>query len=184
LEEGWLFEIIFYNPVYYFTYPLKMIAIWQGGLSFHGGLAGAFLAAYYFCKKRKIQFLELADIIVIPTALALALGRIGNFLNGELYGRITSLPWGVKFQNAEGFRHPSQLYESLKNGIIFITLWKVKEIKRKPGFLFSIFLIMYGTLRFFVEFVREPEVMVSFLTMGQVLSIPMILIGIYLLKKL
>lgn len=179
-----LFEIIFYNPQYFFSNPLRMLAVWQGGLSFHGGLLGAFLATYIFCKKRKIKFLQLADILVIPASLALALGRIGNFINSELYGKITSLPWGVKFQNAEGFRHPSQIYESLKNFFIFFVLLHLNNKKHKPGFLFAMFLILYSTLRFFIEFVREPEIIICSLTMGQLLSIPVFLIGLVMLIKL
>ena len=178
-----LFEIIFYNPAYYFAYPLKMFAIWQGGLSFHGGLVGAFFATFFFCRKRGFPFFVFADLLVIPAALALAFGRIGNFLNGELFGRVTSVPWAMKFQNAEGFRHPSQLYESFKNFIIFATLWFLKDSKHKPGFLFALFLVLYGSLRFLVEFVRQPEIIILSLTMGQWLSIPLIIVGVWLVIK-
>ena len=178
-----VFEILFYNPSYYFSSPLKMFALWEGGLSFHGGLVGTFITTYLFCRKKKITFLKIADIISIPAALALAIGRIGNFINGELYGRITSVPWGVKFPHAEGVRHPSQLYEAAKNFLIFFILWKSKDKEHKPGYLFGLFLAFYGLLRFLVEFVREPEVMVSFLTMGQILSIPVFLIGLWLVIK-
>ncbi len=178
-----IFEILFYQPAYYFTNPLKMVAIWQGGLSFHGGLVGACIATFLFCRKRNFSFFVFADMIVLPAALALGLGRLGNFLNGELVGRVTSVPWAVKFQNFDGFRHPSQLYESFKNFFIFAVLWFLKDTKRKPGFLFALFLILYGSLRFLVEFVREPEVIIFSLTMGQWLSIPLIVVGIFLLKK-
>jgi phosphatidylglycerol:prolipoprotein diacylglycerol transferase len=178
-----LFEIIFYNPSYYFAYPLKMIAVWEGGLSFHGGLLGVFLATYLFCKRKKISFFALADVLVIPAALALALGRLGNFMNGELYGRVTSLPWGMRFSGVEGFRHPSQLYESAKNMFIAgILLWQSKKGKQE-GYLFGLFLFLYGILRFLVEFVREPQVFVGPLTMGQALSMPVIIGGVYLVKK-
>ncbi len=178
-----LFEILFYNLSWYVEHPFEIIAIWHGGLSFHGGLVGAVFATWLFCKKKNIPLLHLCDYVVIPAALALALGRIGNFLNGELPGRITDVTWAVQFPGFDSFRHPSQLYESLKNLIIFsILLVNVKK-QRKDGYLFGVFLFWYGILRFIVEYVREPETMVGFLTMGQALSIPVILLGLYLIKK-
>lgn len=177
-----LFYVLFYNLEFYLSNPLSIFAIWLGGLSFHGGLVGAVTAAYLFCRKKKTGFLELADIVVIPVALALALGRIGNFLNGELVGRITSVPWAVKFPGHEGFRHPSQLYESLKNLVIFISLWFLKDKKLKKGTLFFVFIIMYSVLRFFIEFFRAPDVQLGFiifgLTMGQLLNILMFVVGL------
>ena len=110
-----LFYVIFYNPFFYLSNPLEIPAVWHGGLSFHGGLVGAIAAGWYFCRKKKISFYRLADIAVIPAALGLAFGRIGNFINGEVVGRITNLPWGVKFPGYEDFRHSSQIYESFKN---------------------------------------------------------------------
>ncbi|MEK6903698.1 MAG: prolipoprotein diacylglyceryl transferase [Nanoarchaeota archaeon] len=178
-----LFEVIFYNPAYYLAHPLKIIAVWEGGLSFHGGLLGIFLAVFLFSKKKNISWLALADLIVIPAALALALGRLGNFMNGELYGRVTSVPWGMQFPGVEGFRHPSQFYESAKNIFIAgILLWQSKKGKQE-GYLFGLFLFLYGILRFLVEFVREPQVFVGPLTMGQALSVPVMILGIYLIKK-
>ena len=178
-----LFYTIFYNIKFYLNSPLDIFALWHGGMSFHGGLVGAFIATYLFCKKRKLNFLKVADIIVIPAALALFLGRIGNFLNGELYGRIADLPWAVKFPNAEGFRHPSQLYEALKNLLIFTILWFNRNKNRPYGYLFALFLILYSIFRFLIEFVREPEIYVGFLTMGQLLTIPLFIIGIIILRK-
>lgn len=188
-----LFEILFYNFPYYLQNPLQVFAIWKGGLSFHGGLVGGLLAVMLFGKKYKYSVLHLGDYIVIPASLALALGRIGNFLNGELWGRVTSLPWSVQFPNVEGFRHPSQLYEALKNIIIFLILrwqanlfflvkWQAKK-ERKDGYLLGLFLILYGVLRFLVEFVREPEIYVGPLTMGQLLTIPLVIIGIFLVNR-
>ncbi len=178
-----LFEILFYNLAFYLEHPAEIIALWRGGLSFHGGLVGAILATWLFCKKKNIPFLHLADFIVIPTALALALGRVGNFLNGELPGRVTNLPWAVQFPGVDGFRHPSQLYESAKNFFIFgVLLWQVKK-ERQNGYLFGVFLFLYGILRFLIEFVREPETMVVFLTMGQALSLPLVVVGLYFIKK-
>ncbi len=178
-----LFEILFYNLSWYLQHPVEIIAIWHGGLSFHGGLVGGIIATWLFCKKKNIRFLHLADYMMIPAALALAFGRIGNFLNGELPGRITTVSWAVKFPGVEGFRHPSQLYESAKNFLIFIILLIQAKKEHKEGYLFGLFLLLYGILRFVIEYVREPEVMVGFLTMGQLLNIPVMLLGVYLLKK-
>ena len=181
-----IFYVLVYNPKYFLTNPLDIFAIWHGGLSFHGGFIGVVIAVLIFCKKKKISFLRLADIIVIPLSIALALGRIGNFLNGELYGRITNVPWAVKFKDAEGFRHPSQIYESLKNLFIFSVLWTLNKKNLPKGYLFSIFILMYSTLRFFVEFVRVPDSQLGFiifsLSMGQVLSVVMFVSGLVLLK--
>jgi len=182
-----IFYVIFYNLNFYLTNPLYIFALWHGGLSFHGGLIGAVIVAFIFCKKKKIGFYEIADIVVIPLALGLALGRIGNFLNSELVGRVTNVPWAVKFKEYEGFRHPSQLYESLKNFFIFFVLWFIRNKKLKKGFLFWLFVIMYSLLRFFIEFFRAPDLQLGFIfgiTMGQLLSIIMFFVGIYFIAKL
>ena len=180
--------VLVYNLKFYIINPLHILAIWQGGLSFHGGLIGAVIAGFIFCRKKKINFYELADIVVIPLALGLALGRIGNFTNGELYGRITNVSWAFKFPNVEGFRHPSQIYASLKNLFIFIVLWNAKNIKLPRGFLFWLFVTLYSFLRFVVEFFREPDIQLGFffgwLSMGQLLSIIMFTIGFYFLHKI
>ena len=182
-----IFYIIFYNLPFYLSNPFEMLAVWHGGLSFHGGLIGSVIAGFYFCKRKKIDFYEIADITVIPLALGLALGRIGNFINGELYGRITDVPWAVKFPDAEGFRHPSQIYESFKNLLIFSTLWIIKDKKLPRGFIFWLFVVMYSALRFIVEFTREPDeqlgFIIGFLTMGQILSIIMFAIGLFFIYK-
>ena len=181
------FYVIFNLP-FYLSNPFQIIAIWNGGLAFHGGFIGAAIAAYYFSKRKKIDFYELADITVIPLALGLALGRIGNFINGELYGKVTDVPWAVKFPAAEGFRHPSQIYESFKNLLIFSTLWIIKDLKLPKGFLFWFFAVMYSVLRFTVEFFKQPgegiDFLVGPLTFGQVVSIIMFLIGIFFMYKI
>ena len=182
-----LFEIIIYNPAYYLKNPLETIAIWHGGLSFHGGLVGAVIAAYIYCKKKKINFYDLADIVVIPLAFGLFLGRIANFINGELVGRITNVPWCVKFKNYQGCRHPSQIYESIKNLVIFSILWFIKDKKLKKGLMFWSFVLMYSVLRFFVEFFRAPDQQIGFilgLTMGQWLNIVMFIIGLYFFVRI
>ncbi|MBW3004951.1 prolipoprotein diacylglyceryl transferase [Candidatus Woesearchaeota archaeon] len=177
-------EILFYNPSYYVANPSEIIAIWHGGLSFHGGLIGVLIAGYAFSRKHKINFLQLCDIFVVPLTLAQVFGRMGNFINGELYGRITTVSWGVKFPSAEGFRHPSQLYEAAYDLVIFGFLFFQRNLKRKPGYLLGWFLVLYSIFRFFTEFVREPEIMIGPLTMGQCLNIPMFIAGVYLLYRI
>ncbi|MBW2988706.1 prolipoprotein diacylglyceryl transferase [Candidatus Woesearchaeota archaeon] len=176
------FEILVYNLSYYLKNPLEMIAIWHGGLSFHGGLIGASIAGYMYCRKKKIAFYDLADIVVIPLAFGLFLGRIANFINGELVGRIASVPWCVKFRDYAGCRHPSQLYESLKNMLIFSLLWPLRYKRLKKGTLFWSFILLYSALRFFVEFFRAPDPQLGFIlgiTMGQWLSIITCIIGFF-----
>ncbi|RME55325.1 prolipoprotein diacylglyceryl transferase, partial [Candidatus Woesearchaeota archaeon] len=183
-----LFYALVYNTSYYFQHLLEIFYVWHGGMSFHGGLLGAVVGGLLYKRKHNFKFYKLADLMVIPLALALAFGRVGNFINGELYGRLTSLPWGIKFSGVEGYRHPSQLYESFKNIIIFTTLWILKDKKHKDGFLFWLFITLYGLLRFFIEFVRAPDPQLGFivfgLTMGQLLTLPMFVIGMYMILKL
>jgi len=180
-----LFYALFYNFSYYWTFPHKIFFVWEGGFSFHGALVGVILGGFLFCRQRKKDFFSLADLMVIPVSGVLGIGRIGNFINGELWGRATNGDWGVIFPQAfdEVARHPSQLYEFLKNEIIFVILLSIflKSKKRKKGFLFALFLILYGSFRFLVEFVREPEIYLGPLTMGQALCIPMILGGFFVL---
>jgi len=182
-----IFYIFIYNIQFYFANPLQIIAVWNGGLSFHGGLIGAAIAAIIFTRRKNIDFYDMADITVLPLALGLALGRIGNFTNGELIGRITNVPWSFKFQDVEGFRHPSQIYASLKNLFNFVVLWNLKNLKLPKGFLFWFFVTMYSFLRFVVGFYREPDPQLGFilgwLTMGQILSIIMFIVGLYFLYK-
>ncbi|MBI2649960.1 prolipoprotein diacylglyceryl transferase [Candidatus Woesearchaeota archaeon] len=187
--------VVFYNPIFYLQNPLEIIAVWHGGLSFHGGLIGAVAASYLFCKRKKIEFYDIADIVVIPVALALALGRIGNFINAELYGRITNLPWCIDYTKnrfieslPSGCRHPSQIYESMKNLAIFVVLWFIKDKKMPKGFMFWSFVALYGLFRTTVEFFRAPDEQIGFIfnyfTMGQLLSFPLFLLGLYMLFRL
>jgi phosphatidylglycerol:prolipoprotein diacylglycerol transferase len=182
-----LFYVFIYNASFYLANPLEIFAVWHGGLSFHGGLVGALFGIYLFSKKHKKNFLELLDIMSIPFALALGLGRIGNFINGELYGRITNVPWCVNFQDAEGCRHPSQIYESLYSFLIFGILWFLKDKKRNQGMLAAVFIILYAVFRFVTEFFRMPDPQLGFialgLSMGQILSILMFILGIFLYAK-
>ena len=183
-----IFYVFIYNLPFYLKNPFEIIALWHGGLSFHGGFIGAAIACFLFCRKKKIDFYTIADLAVIPLALGLALGRIGNFTNGELYGRITNVSWAVKFPNADGYRHPSQIYESMKNLFIFFALWLLKNKNFPKGFLFWIFVVMYSFLRFFIEFFREPDeqlgFVIGFLSMGQVLSIVMFFVGVIFIYRI
>lgn len=179
-----LFEILLYHPIYYLQNPLETVMIWHGGLSFHGGLIGAMLITYLFARKKQITFLQFADVLVVPAALALALGRVANFINGEVYGIPTNLPWAVQFPSDLQPRHPSQIYEAVKNLLIFAILLFMQKKETKQGTLFATFLLFYGALRFIIEFVKEPEMMLGPLTMGQILSIPMMLGGIWLFLRL
>ncbi|HLD12785.1 MAG TPA: prolipoprotein diacylglyceryl transferase [Candidatus Nanoarchaeia archaeon] len=174
-----LFEVLFYSPSYYFANPLKILFLWQGGLSFHGGLVGGALALWWFCKKYKHSWLELADVLVLPLAFGLFLGRIANFLNGELFGYPSSLPWAVDFGDGV-FRHPTQLYESLKNLILFLLLVLLHRRLKKhayPGYLLAVFLTAYGFFRFFLEFLKVPEQLWLGFPVGQWLSAVMVLAG-------
>lgn len=182
-----LFYVLIYNLKFYLQNPLLIFALWQGGLSFHGGLVGAIVAAYIFCKKKNVSLQKMGDITIIPLGLALMLGRIGNFINAELYGRITDIAWCVKFPNVEGCRHPSQLYEAFKNLFIFVVLYNIRNKKFKDGFIFWLFVLMYATLRFFIEFFRAPDPQLGFivagLTMGQILNIIMFFIALFFINK-
>lgn len=187
--------VLFYNPLFYFQNPFEIIAVWHGGLSFHGGLVGVVAAAYIFCKKKKIEFYTLADIAVVPVALGLALGRLGNFINAELYGRISDVSWCIDYSRNHfisglpaGCRHPSQIYESLKNLMIFSFLFSIKKKKFAKGFMFWSFITLYGLLRTIVELFRQPDEQIGFIfnyfTMGQMLSFPLFLIGAYMLYRI
>ena len=184
-----LFEVLFYHPELYFSSFMNLIAIWKGGLSFHGGLIGGFIAVWWFCRKKKINFYEIADIIAVPAALGLAFGRIANFINAELIGTVTSLPWAVKFPGEELYRHPVQLYESLKNFSIFFLLISLKKLKYKGridyqnGTIFWAFITLYALIRFFIEFFKEPETVYFGAPLGQILSMIMLIIGAYFLYK-
>ena len=175
--------ILFYNLSYYLEHPMKLFAVWEGGMSFHGGLAGAVLATLYFIRKHKVRFYPLADIGFLAAPVGLGLGRVGNFINGELYGRVTDLPWGVVFRGGGSLpRHPSQLYEALLEGpVMFLILFAISRKVNKDGVVVWAFIALYGLFRFLVEFVREPDEQIGYLfgalSMGQMLSLPMFLLG-------
>ena len=172
--------ILFYNLEMYLDNPFELLAIWHGGMSFHGGLIGVIIVAALFSWKNKKSFWKIADLLIVTAPIGLGLGRIGNFINGELYGRVTQVPWGIIFTKGGPLpRHPSQLYESaLEGGALFLILWFMKDKKLPTGGLLAIFLLFYGGFRFFLEFFREPDEQLGFvlgpLSMGQVLSAFMI----------
>jgi phosphatidylglycerol---prolipoprotein diacylglyceryl transferase len=187
LLGGRIGYVLFYNLKEYLHAPWEVFAIWHGGMSFHGGLIGMLVSGYFFARKRKAVFLDLADIGALAATLGLMLGRIGNFINGELYGRVTSVPWGIVFPGGGPLpRHPSQLYEALFEGpILFIILWCLRTRLKMPGELLVALLWGYGVFRFTIEFFREPDPQLGFiidwLTMGQLLCLAMILGGVGLL---
>ncbi|MBI1810695.1 MAG: prolipoprotein diacylglyceryl transferase [Nitrospirae bacterium] len=176
--------IVFYNLAYYAKHPLEIFAVWQGGMSFHGGLIGSILAGLLFCRKFKLDFWQIADIVIVTAPIGLGLGRIGNFINGELYGRITDVPWAMVFLSGGPFpRHPSQLYEFFLEGVVlFPILWLLKDRGFRPGVLSAIFIMLYGIFRFIAEFFREPDAQIGyisgFITMGQILSAAMVFLGL------
>jgi len=186
-----LFYVLIYNLKYFLAFPAHIFYFWEGGLSFHGALTGAVIMGIIFCKVKKVNFYDLADPLVVPLAFGLIFGRIANFINGELYGRITSLPWGVKFPGADGFRHPSQIYESFKNFVIFMVLWNVRNKKFPKGVMFWLFVVMYGVFRFLVEFVRQPDFQIGdtgfffgWMSMGQILCLIMVLVGSFFIYRI
>lgn len=176
--------VLFYNASYYLEHPLKIFAVWEGGMSFHGGLMGVVLAGFLAARKKGVGFFTLADLCALTAPVGLGLGRLGNFINGELYGRVTDLPWGVVFRDGgEMPRHPSQLYEAILEGpVLFSILMIVGRKERPAGVEFWTFIACYGLFRFFVEFFREPDSQLGLLmgrfSMGQLLSFPMFLFGV------
>lgn len=177
-----IFEVLFWQPNYYFNNLSQIIAIWNGGMSFHGGLVGAILSVYLFSKKNKISLKKLSDLLIIPATLALALGRIGNLLNSEIYGTVTNVSWCFNFQDAIGCRHPYQIYASLAHFLSLFILLKMNKKENKEGYLFFLGLFLFGITRFILDFWRE-DLLYYGLNLGQYFSIPLILISLYYLRK-
>jgi phosphatidylglycerol---prolipoprotein diacylglyceryl transferase len=187
---GRLGYVLFYKPGHYLQNPLEILAIWQGGMAFHGGLLGVLVACWVFASRRGIAFLDLMDFVSPLVPLGLAAGRVGNFLNGELWGRPTDLPWAMVFPQSGTLdpRHPSQLYQAAGEGLLlFAILWWFSSRPRDRGRVSGLFLAGYGTFRFLAEFAREPDQFLGLLalglTMGQVLSLPMVALGAWLLLR-
>jgi phosphatidylglycerol:prolipoprotein diacylglycerol transferase len=194
--------VLFYNLEYFISHPLEIILPFSleggfhytgiGGMSYHGGLIGVLLSSFLFCRRYKLNFWRFSDFIVPTIPLGYTFGRIGNFLNGELFGRVTERPWGMYFPNdwTRQLRHPSQLYEAFFEGIfLFLVLWNLRKRHIFQGLALSLYLIGYGTVRFFLEFVRQPDQHIGFIlgpfTMGQLLCLAMIAAGavIFRLRK-
>ncbi len=182
-----VFTFIFYSPGVLLSNPLELFMVWRGGMSFHGGLIGAILAVYFFSKKHNVKFYSLADLLALPAFFFLALGRIANFVNGELPGTRSDVPWCVVFQGFEGCRHPYQLYAAAKDffltGILFFVAraWKLKQ-----GLLFWYFVLLYNSTRFLLDFLRDPAGEAIFLgvSTGQYLSLFFTIIAIYFVYKI
>lgn len=182
---GRLGYVVFYDFAYYLHNPFDIVAIWHGGMSYHGGGIGAVLAMYYYSRKEKLSFIGLLDVLGIGSCFGIFFGRIANFINGELYGRVTDFSWGMVFPGGGPLpRHPSQLYESFFEGFVLfcILYFCMTKLSLKRGQLFSLYLGCYGVFRFCLEFTRQPDsqlgFIVSLLTMGQLLSFVMILLGV------
>ena len=184
---GRLGYVIFYNPAFYFQNPSDIFQVWDGGMSFHGGFIGVVLATILFCQTNKINLFAFADQIAIVSPMGLFFGRIANFINGELWGGESTLPWAIKFPGGgEIYRHPSQLYEALGEGLILFLIlnwvYHRTDAKKYPGLVTGVFFIGYGFARFMIEFIREPDAHLGrfwdIITMGQILSLPMIAIGL------
>jgi len=178
---GRLGYCLFYKPMYYAAHPLEVFAVWQGGMSFHGGMLGVVATEVWFALSRKRPLLQVADFVAPCVPTGLAMGRVGNFINGELWGRVASLdlPWGMVFRGAGDLpRHPSQVYQFLLEGLLlFVLLWLFARKPRQPGEVAAAFLLGYGVFRFVAEFFREPDAHLGLLSlgmsMGQWLCLPM-----------
>ncbi len=186
---GRLGYVLFYKPAYYLQHPLEIFAVWEGGMAFHGGLIGVIAVIAWFAWRRGFRLLEIGDVVAPMVPLGLAAGRLGNFINGELWGRVSHVPWAMVFPAArDGLpRHPSQLYQfALEGLLLFLIVWWVARRPQPIGRVSAVFLIGYGIFRFLVEYTREPDsflgLLAGNLSMGQWLSLPMILAGLLMLR--
>ncbi len=183
--------VLFYNLDYYLNNPIDIFKIWQGGMSFHGGLIGVILISIWYSKKKNQNYFSYLDIVSLVAPIGIFFGRIANFINSELYGIETNLPWGVKFIKIDNlFRHPSQLYEAIFEGLIlFIILiyFRNKNFMKTPGLISGLFLTFYSIFRFIIEFFRVPDEQLGYLifnlSMGQTISIIFLIVGSYLIIK-
>ena len=184
---GRIFYVLFYNFSLFLSHPLEIFALWHGGMSFHGGLAGAIVGLFVSAKQIKCSFFKLSDLAALYTPIGLFLGRMANFINDELWGRTTDVPWAVRFPNG-GFvpRHPSQIYEALLEGVMMFLvlnfLWRFKTVRQKQGLISGLFLVLYALSRIFIEIFRQPDEQLGFIfsqmTMGQCLSLPVLAFGL------
>lgn len=189
---GRMGHILFYDFMRYLTHPLEIFKVWEGGMSFHGGLLGVVVSSYIFSKRRKLAFLQITDLMALATPIGLGLGRIANFINGEVFGRVTDVPWAVLFP-AGGYlpRHPSQLYEAFLEGLALFVIINVlvlgKNRLSRHGYASGLFLLGYGSFRIIIEFFREPDAHLGYfltcITMGQIISLPLVVFGISLIKR-
>jgi phosphatidylglycerol---prolipoprotein diacylglyceryl transferase len=196
---GRLGYVLFYNPAEYLRHPIEILKLWDGGMSFHGGVVGTSLGIFYFARKEKLSWLRIHDYVACCAPFGLFFGRIANFINQELWGAATTVPWAIRFQEINPYgqrvlgppRHPSQLYEAILEGLVLFSIlafmfWKSKA-RYEPGKLVGAFILFYGIFRFGIEFIREPDSqLIGFaqatgLHMGQWLSLPMIFGGLYLM---
>ncbi|MBN2644109.1 MAG: prolipoprotein diacylglyceryl transferase [Desulfuromonadaceae bacterium] len=181
---GRLGYVLFYHPSFYVTHPLRIFSIWEGGMSFHGGLIGVVGSVVFFCRRRLLPMGKMADMLVMAACFGLCFGRMGNFINGELWGRVTDVPWGMVFPFAgPDPRHPSQLYQAVLEGpVLFSVLWVLYRRRLADWSVFFSFVTGYAFFRFGVEFVRQPDQHLGLLTfgwsMGQWLSLPMAVVGL------
>lgn len=187
---GRLGHVLFYQPAYYLEHPLQVFAVWEGGMAFHGGLLGVLVACALFARRKGVLFLDLMDFVAPLVPLGLAAGRLGNFINGELWGRPSDVPWAMVFPQSGSMlaRHPSQLYQLAGEGLLlFVFLWWYSSRPRQTGAVSGMFLIGYGISRFLAEFVREPDAHLGTVlgpfTMGQLLTVPMLLAGAWLVLR-
>ena len=185
---GRLGYVLFYNPIYYLNNPFQIFMIWQGGMSFHGGLVGVVISTILFGKKKKIDHYKFLDLISLAAPIGIFFGRIANYINSELYGRVSEVIWAVKFVKIDNLnRHPSQIYEALLEGVVLFLIMNLilkKHYLIKQGLLSSYFLILYSIFRFFCEFFRQPDMHLGFIlgifTLGQMISFIFFLHYIYL----
>ena len=186
---GRLGYTLFYQPGFYLAHPLNIFKLWEGGMSFHGGLLGVILAMFWFAHRHKTTFFVVSDLVAPLVPFGLAFGRLGNFINGELWGRPTDLPWAMIFPQVDMLpRHPSQIYQFFGEGILLgVVLWIFSSKPRPLGQVSGLFLLGYGVCRFLAEFAREPDAFLGLLglglSMGQWLSLPMIFLGFYLIVR-
>ena len=186
---GRLGNVLFYDPQYYFSHPVEIFKIWEGGMAFHGGLIGALIGALLFARRYRAPILTVLDLCSLVAPIGIFLGRIANFIRPELWGRRTDVPWAVIFPGTDGQpRHPSQIYEALLEGLLaFVILYGLAQggALRRPGVIMGVFAIVYGAARIFCEFFREPDPRLEDLgrglTMGMVLSLPLIVVGVAVL---